>query len=241
VDENKKIKSPYADRDSKNIFFNKETEKLVELKELDPMFFDIKQDIKYYDDKIKSSSVYDNVSEIKNFKNIEEIFNKLINIEDSNPDILFDDITTRQSYTPSLSDNFSYTPSQEIRPSSPKNTLFTNLSIQLPTPHNSLFSDNFWPYPYSDKSTDTQPDNFFLNSINDKIYFPIDPVSTQSSYAEPVSTQSSFSAPVSIQSSSYTDPDSELIAFMNSTNKDKSNKGKGKDKRKKKRGGKKKK
>ena len=111
------------------------------------------------------------------------------------------------------SNNFS----QKIRPSSPKNTLFTNLS----TPNNSLFSDyNFWPHPYSDKSTDTQSDNFFLNSINDKIYFPTEPVSIQSSCSV---------------------PDSDLIAFMNSTNKDKINKGKGKDKRKKKRGGKKKK
>ena len=285
VGENKKIKSPYTDHDSKNIFFDKETEKLVELKELDPMFFDIKQDIKYYDDKIKSSSVYDNVSEIKNFKNIEEIFNKLINIEDSNPDILFDDITTRQSYTPSLSNNLK---TQEIRPSSPKNTLFTNLSTQSPTDNTSLFSnDNFWPYPYLDKSTDTQPDTFFLNSINDIIYFPTDPVSIQSSSysidtscsvpvsiqsscavpvsiqsscavpvsiqsscAEPVSIQSSCAVPVSIQSScavpvsiqsSCSDPDSDLIAFMNSTDKDKNNKSKGKDKRKKKRGGKKKK
>ena len=126
--------------------------------------------------------------------------------------------------------------------------MFTNLSTQSPTDNTSLFSnDNFWPYPYLDKSTDTQSDTFFLNSINDIIYFPTDPVSIQSSSysidtscSVPVSIQSSCAVPVSIQSS-CSDPDSDLIAFMNSTDKDKNNKSKGKDKRKKKRGGKKKK
>ena len=186
-----KLKNPSKFSSDSNLFFNNDTEQLIKLKELDPMFFDIEKDIKYYDNANDSTPSYD-LCEINNLKNIEDIFNKIINIEDDSftldhtPGIDSQNNTHKSSpYTPSLSHALSPPPiydnfNSAVQSSSECNNIFFPNSLRDNNMHdnnNSFFSTktsdvNLGIKSTANKSLDMSRENFFSSTITDKIYIP---------------------------------------------------------------------